>query len=227
MNLINLIFPKKCAYCGEFTGDGAFCGICAAKYEQIKRAPCRECGLAHSLCRCKAVRLRGEERASCRHLFAYDGDFAKAIIYKLKRKNVSSLQKFFARELALLIEEEMHTGEDCIISYAPRAEKAVREYGFDQAEILAREAAKKLSLTAADIFVRERSANVQQKTLGAKEREENANASFSLMENVQLNGKTIFLIDDVCTTGSTVARLSELALGAGAERIAVITVAKA
>ena len=39
MKLINLIFPKKCAACGEFTGEEVFCVVCAAKYEQIKRVP--------------------------------------------------------------------------------------------------------------------------------------------------------------------------------------------
>ena len=156
MKLINLIFPKKCAACGEFTGEAVLCNVCAAKYEQIKRVPCKRCGTAHSLCRCKPERLWGCKRASCRHLFAFEGEMAKGLIYKLKRKNLSSLQKFFARECASLIKEEMRRGEEYVVTYAPRAKKSVREYGFDQAEILAREASKLLSLSHRMLFEREK-----------------------------------------------------------------------
>ena len=226
MKLINLIFPKKCAVCGEFTGDSVFCGVCTSKYEQIKRVPCRRCGTAHSLCRCKPEKLKGEKRVTCRHLFAFEGETAKGLIYKLKRRNLTSLQKFFARELSGLIKEEMKGGEEYILTYAPRAKKAVMEYGFDQAEILACEASKLLSLPLEEIFLRERRANVQQKTLDAKKREENANSAFSLFEEVEVAGKTVVIIDDVTTTGSTAQRLCTLALGAGAAKILFVSAAK-
>jgi len=226
MKLINLIFPKKCAYCGDFTGGEVFCRVCAAKYEQIKRVPCKKCGVPHSLCRCHAEKLMGEKRVVCRHLFAFEGETARGLVYKLKRKNLSGLQKFFGAELAGLIKEEMRRGEQYIVAYAPRAKKGVSEYGFDQAEILAREAAKILALPQERLFERERGANVQQKTLGAKEREENAREAYLLCEEVCLEGKTVFIIDDVTTTGSTAKRLCELALSAGACRTVLVTVAK-
>ena len=151
----------------------------------------------------------------------------KSLIYKLKRKNLSSLQKFFAAELAALIKEELRRGEGYIVTYAPRAEKSVREYGFDQAELLAVGVAKALDLPMEDVFERKRGANVQQKTLGRDEREENARGAFCICDGAELAGKTVVLIDDVTTTGSTAARLCELALAAGAVRIIFASVAKA
>jgi ComF family protein len=226
MNILNFIFPKKCAVCGEFTGKELFCEVCAAKYEQLKRVPCKYCGLAHSLCRCRAEKLRGEKRVTARHLFAYEGETAKSLIYKLKRKNLCSLQKLLALELARLIKEELRTGEECMVTFAPRAKKSILEYGFDQAEILAREAAKILSLPMEAIFERERNANTQQKMLGAKEREQNAQSAFFVNEGAELCGKTLVIIDDVTTTGSTAGRLCSLALEEGAKRIIFVSVAK-
>lgn len=226
MKLINLIFPKKCAFCGEFTGGEAFCRVCAAKYEQMKLVKCKRCGEAHSLCRCRAQKLWGERKVRARHLFAYEGEMAQRLIYKLKRKNLSSLQEFFSGELALLIKQEFRRGEKYIITYAPRARKSVREYGFDQAELLARGASKSFHFPMEEVFERERGADTEQKKLGAAEREENAKGAFRLCEDVEIEGKTLIIIDDVTTTGSTAARLCELALGAGAAGIVFISVAK-
>ncbi|MBQ9745285.1 MAG: ComF family protein [Clostridia bacterium] len=225
MSIFSLIFPRRCAGCGEFA-EGVFCELCAAKYEQIKRVPCRRCGAAHSLCRCKPEKLAGERGVSTRHLFAFEGETARSLVYKLKRKNLSALQKFFAAECASLIREEMRRGEEYIVTYVPRAKKSVREYGFDQAQILAREAAKALGLPAAELFLRERGADVQQKTLGAKEREQNAACAYTLCEDADAAGKTVVILDDVTTTGSTAKSLCRLAYEAGAKRVLLVTVAK-
>ena len=226
MKLINLIFPKKCVFCGEFTGGEAFCPVCAAKYEQMKLMRCRHCGEAHSLCRCRPEKLWGEKKVRARHLFAYDGDMAKVLIYKLKRKNLSSLQNFFGTELALLIRQELRRGEEYIITYAPRAIRSVREYGFDQAELLAKAASKSFGFPMEEVFERECGADREQKKLGKEARAENAKSAFLLCKDAEVEGKTLIIIDDVTTTGSTAARLCELALGAGAESIVFISVAK-
>ena len=226
MNIINLIFPKKCAVCGEFTGEAVFCRVCAAKYEQMKRVPCKRCGAAHSLCRCRASRLAAYKNVRARHLFAYEGEMARGLIYKLKRKNLSGLQRFLAAEIAALIKEEMRRGEEYLVTYAPRARKSVREYGFDQAEILAREAAKALGSPFFRVFERERGADVQQKTLGAKEREQNAESAFYVCDGAGVEGKTLIIIDDVTTTGSTAKRLCDIALEKKSAGIIFVTAAK-
>lgn len=226
MKLINLIFPKKCVFCGEFTGGKAFCPVCAAKYEQMKLEKCKRCGESHSACRCRAQKLWGERNVRARHLFAYEGEMAKSLIYKLKRKNLSSLQEFFAAELALLIRQELRRGEKYILTYAPRSKKSVREYGFDQAELLALGASKSFRFPMETVFERERGADTEQKTLGADEREKNAKEAFRIRKDADVEGKTLIIIDDVTTTGSTAARLCELALDAGAAGIVFISVAK-
>ena len=226
MKLINLIFPKKCAACGEFTEGDVFCRICASKYEQLKREPCKKCGNMHYLCRCRSEKLANENKIGARHLFAYGGDMSKNIIYKLKRKNLPSLQKFFAQELAGIIKDEIKSDSEYIVTFAPRSKKSVREYGFDQAEILSKECAKILSLPWDSAFERDRKANTQQKTLNAKEREENVKEAFSIYSETELKGKTLILIDDVTTTGSTAASLCELALCEGTAEILFLSIAK-
>ncbi|MBQ8403503.1 MAG: ComF family protein [Clostridia bacterium] len=223
-----MIFPKKCVFCREFIsgGENVFCPVCEAKYEQMKRAFCKHCGRENALCRCVATKLRPLDiRISERHLFAYEGEFARAIIYKLKRKNAADLQKFLAHECAALVREGVRSGEKAVISYPPRAHSAVREYGFDQAQILARNVAEITQLPLAEIFCRGEGGKAQ-KTLTAKEREENAGKAYFLTDGADVGGKTLVIIDDVVTSGSTAARLSALAKEGGAKRIVLVSVAK-
>lgn len=227
MSIWSLIFPRKCVGCREFiAGDSVFCPVCEAKYERMKRAFCKKCGREHVMCRCKATKLAGIDMPiEERHLFAYDSELSRTIIYKLKRKNVASLQKFLAHELVLLSREELKGRGEAVVSYPPRAKSAVREYGFDHAKILAEGVACELGLPLAEAFERGESEK-QQKTLSAKEREENVKNAYFAAENADLTGKTLVIIDDVVTSGSTAARLCTLVHEKGCARIVLISAAK-
>ncbi len=228
MSIWNFIFPRRCVFCREFIsgGENVFCPVCEAKYEQMKRAFCKNCGREHVQCRCVATKLRPLDiRISERHVFAYEGELARAVIYRLKRKNAADLQKFLSTELSRLLREETRGGEAAVISYPPRAKNAVREYGFDQAQILASEAAKTTGIPLAEIFCRGENGKAQ-KTLSAKEREENAKSAYFLADGADVSGKTLVIIDDVVTSGSTAARLALLSKEGGTKRIVLVSVAK-
>ena len=226
MNILNLIFPPKCVGCGEITDGGVFCGICRSRYEQMKREHCRRCGAPHERCRCKGTMLaKSGGFVSERHLFAFDGELSRTVIYKFKRKNLGRLQKFLASECARLLRDEVRGGESLAVIYPPRSESGVSKYGFDQARILAREVSRITGAPLEDIFYRGKS-ETEQKTLTAKEREENAREAYLLSEGADLTGKCAVIIDDVVTSGSTMARLASLAKTAGAERVIILSVAK-
>ena len=55
--------------------------------------------------------------------------------------------------------------------------------------------------------------------MGYKEREENVKDAFSVKKNNLLNGKTIALIDDIYTTGSTVKSCTKELINSGAKRV--------
>ena len=110
MKLLNLIFPKKCISCGEFTDNkmnDPFCPICRTKYETMKRERCRACGKMHLECRCVSQKLKNIGiPLTQRHIFAFGSDLSRTLIYKLKRKNFRLLLKFIACECANVVKEE-------------------------------------------------------------------------------------------------------------------------
>ncbi len=230
MKLINLIFPKKCISCGEFTdakGNDAFCPICRTKYEAMKREPCRDCGKAHYNCRCISSNLKTVGiPVTQRHVFHFGDELSRTLIYKLKRKNLRTLQLFLASECAQIVKEESESKfhEDFAIVYPPRSKSAVKEYGFDHAHIIASEIAKITGIPLLHPF--KRAGGKAQKTLSAKEREANAQKAFELYEECELAGLSVIIIDDVVTSGSTAARLSELLKLQGVKRVIVISASK-
>ena len=230
MKLINLIFPKKCIICGEFTNvkeNDIFCPICHTKYETLKREPCRDCGKAQRNCRCISSKLKyAGIPVTQRHVFRFSDELSRTLIYKLKRKNLSALQLFLAKECAELVKEESEGAfrDEFAIVYPPRSKSAIKEYGFDHAHIIASEVAKITGFPLLRAF--KRVGGKAQKTLSAAERGQNAEKAFELSDECALTGLSVIIIDDVVTSGSTAARLSELLKQQGVKRVIVVSASK-
>lgn len=223
--LKGLFFVRKCTLCGEVLqdADGAFCPKCLLEFEKLLRTPCSFCGKKHRDCRCLPKKLQGKATRGV-HLFAYDEAISRKIVYGLKYTNHVPMRRFLAERLARILSDELDLS-DFTVTFAPRKPKSVREYGFDQAELLAEELAENLDLPMEDLFCHARFSKLQ-KTLSATEREENAEKSYSLRKNARAKTKRLLIVDDVITTGSTMAALADLAKTLGFAEIVVVTVAK-
>ncbi|MBQ8497716.1 MAG: ComF family protein [Clostridia bacterium] len=224
--LKGLFFVRKCLVCSAVLPDAekdtAFCPKCLLEYEKLGRTICKKCGKQEKDCACMPDSLKGKISFSA-HLFAYESALSKTVIFALKRQNLSTLQNFLVSQLAnRLFSYDL---SDYTVTYAPRKPKSVREYGFDQAEILAQGIAKTLELPFEDIFSHAHFSKLQ-KELNAKERAENAEKSYKLRRDVIPETKGLLIVDDVMTTGSTMAALISLAKEAGYEKVAVVCVAK-
>ena len=227
--LKGLLFVRKCIFCGEVLTDSAgsvFCPKCRLEYEKGKRRPCKLCGKPQTLCRCMPEKLAGERAVSAVHLFEYDGELPRRILYLLKRKNLRVLQKFLSGELAEAVSHLLDGDfDDCHMTFAPRSPKSIRLYGFDQAEALCRGISDRLGIPMVDIFRHARRSQ-QQKTLSTAERGENAEKSYELCRGRLHPTGRLIIIDDVVTTGSTAAKLVRLAHEAGYTKVVVASVAR-
>ena len=219
----NLFFVRKCLLCGEIlteSKEGVFCPKCRLEYEKLKRRPCRACGKPQSACGCMPDKLK-HEIAWAVHLFAYDDPLSKTVIFTLKRRDFKPLQVFLGEELASLFGDIA----EYEITFAPRKPKSVREYGFDQAEALARVISDEKNVPLADIFTHARRSELQ-KNLNAEARAENAEKSYALQRSFTREREKLIIVDDVMPTGSTMAKLVSLANEAGYKEIATVCVAR-
>lgn len=107
----------------------------------------------------------------------------------------------------------------------PLHPERLRERGFNQSEVVARSAADGLRRSVLPALVRTR-ATAHQVGLGGEERRRNVEGAFAAAPGVPLRGRAVVIVDDVLTTGATVAACAAALRQAGAGPIWVATLAR-
>ncbi|MFQ6038919.1 MAG: ComF family protein, partial [Candidatus Aminicenantales bacterium] len=106
----------------------------------------------------------------------------------------------------------------------PRREK---ERGFNQALAVARELSGKKGIKLdPHVLVRTR-ATPPQTSLEAEERKKNVRGAFAALSPEAVRGRTVLLVDDVFTTGSTLEECALTLRKAGAAEVRALTIAQA
>jgi ComF family protein len=121
---------------------------------------------------------------------------------------------------------EAGAGGDLIVPVPVHQERA-RERGYDQAALLAATAAGRLRLPTAAVLERRR-ATVPQYQLDRSRRAANVSGAFALVTGAgqHVHDRWIVLVDDVATTGATLAACGAALLAAGALAVSGLTVAR-
>ncbi len=218
--LKNIFFPKRCAACGEllpaiskvFDSERILCGVCRGKWETEKNAKCSICGKYLSECKCSKDHLWQNGVRTHLKLVRYRPGIpdcvANKLIHSMKRNNDMLIFVFAAEQLSrmlakYILENDIDVG-NVIITYVPRSRRQVRLHGYDHAKKLAMLIASSLSLEMKTLIVR-CGKSTEQKYLNKSERVANVRGAFSLAKDVNVRGKTVFIVDDVVTSGASMA----------------------
>jgi len=102
----------------------------------------------------------------------------------------------------------------------------LRERGYNQAALLAREMARQAGLPLDERTLTRQRATVSQVDLNAQQRKENVHAAFRCADG-RLAGQRVLLIDDVCTTGATLEACAAALYAGGAVHVQALTLARA
>ena len=143
-------------------------------------------------------------------------------IHQFKFNGKVGLDRPLGKLLEQAIDADLHI--DLLVP-VPLQRKRLRQRSYNQALLLAREVARIRKMTVAnDLLVKIRETESQQ-GLSAKERVKNLQGSFKLQKN--LSGQKVLLIDDVMTTGATVAACSRVLIEGGAAKVYVAVIGRA
>jgi ComF family protein len=230
--LMDILFPvNECSLCrekGRYHSRRPWCGRCQ---DEIMNATaglplCRQCGKyleqpGENLC--QECRENPPEFKIARAVGPYCNDkLRKAIkVFKFLCRRYMSI-KMGEMMAAVVIEEPDFWPIDMIIP-VPISQGNLKQRGFNQSELLAKQIAKILKKRMYPKLLRRVKETQSQRELTREERAENLLCAFEVTAPAQIKGKNILLVDDVYTTGSTIRECTRTLMEAGAESVAVIT----
>lgn len=145
-------------------------------------------------------------------------------IYQLKYKNFRALAPLLAELLTEYLKRGSLTVE--VVVPVPLHPRRMRERGYNQAALLARELGKLTGLPVAEEALRRaRDSLPQAKAPSAEIRRRNVEGAFVCSDR-RLSGMQVLLLDDVCTTGATLNSCAIALKDAGARSVCGLTLAR-
>ncbi|MGN1104560.1 MAG: ComF family protein [Candidatus Coproplasma sp.] len=221
--LLNAIFPKHyaCLLCGKEIFDGGdFCTECKPRLTFNDGFTCPVCGRktqSDGICaECKQQPPLFDKGVSA---FVYE-DGARELILKFKKDRA-----FLKEYLGKCMYEKCSAFTDAdAVCFVPMTAKAYRNRGYNQAELLAEEISKLLSLPLLKNAIEKVKKSSSQKTLTRAERLNNLHGCFKADREV-VKDKTLIVVDDVLTTGATADAVCKELKKRGAKKLYFATVA--
>lgn len=211
MNIKKILFPSRCAICDSPLSWNIehCCDLCKKNINYISDPYCCKCGKS----------LRQEEKEYCfdcstkHHYFTkgralYEYHLVKDSIFRFKYQGRMEYAAFYAKEIVEQFALEIKKWNvDGIVPVPLHASKRTKR-GYNQAELIAEEMGKILSIKVYNNFVQRCKKTKPQKDLDNLQRQKNLKKAFKIVGNdVKLN--TIILIDDIYTTGATVDEIAK------------------
>lgn len=228
--LLNFIFPPRCGVCLAF-GPEVLCAECRAAIDRLAPPWCASCGTpaafphADLVCRTgvvSAVRSFGRYRGIL-------GEGIKGLKFQGRRAVGPELSALLA-EFAASADGPPPTPRDLatadLIVPVPLHASRLAERGFNQAALLAVAIGAATGVPIEPVLLRTR-ATAFQHTVTPRERIENLRGAFAVAPGVSVKGARVLLIDDLLTTGATVAECAKVLRRAGAAAVGAITLARA
>jgi ComF family protein len=202
--------PFECAICkrwpsNSFEGVSGICQLCIQKHAKAPQFP-----LPQGLDACAAA-------------LSFEAPWS-ALIATYKFAPEPGLARIFAG--VMLRDERIRKLLECadIVMPLPLATERLEERGFNQALALAKHLVVKNKIDSSSL-IRTRN-TAPQRTLDRAARQRNVANAFAVPSDASIKGKDIVLIDDVMTTGATLAAAAAPLRKAGAQRIYAVVIAQ-
>jgi ComF family protein len=208
----------KCACCKEKLDykERGLCKKCKEIYDAHKLRNCPKCSAILSECFCTYDFLDNHGIKNLVKIFRYskadESMPSNYLIYSLKQDNRKDVISFLADEMSNAISRHLvGAKEEYLITNVPRRRKAIVNFGYDHAAKLALEVSKRLGIEYISLL--KSKATDPQKSVYGQARIENARFEYKCKKDITLKGKTVILIDDIITTGSSVTNCATLIRG--------------
>ena len=227
MFISDVLFPKNCLGC-NFLGV-YLCPKCREKLIPLAGDRCLYCGKKSAF---------GLTHPACLRRYGLDGSTSLFYYNNLMKKIIGEIKYRLAWEVwsdvwracrpqwfykmiffAKIVRPDF-------LEPIPLHITRERERGFNQAQLIGKTFSTFLNLACSDFLVRQKKTRPQAKIPGKSERISNVKNIFSTNKHDRLINKTILLVDDVLTTGSTLGAAAKALKQNGAAKVYSLTLAK-
>ena len=227
--LVDYIFPTRCISCKTLiqSGDG-LCSVCFSELDFISKPYCEKCG--------KPFEFNIEDQLICvvclntkppyvcsRSLFRFN-ERSKKLLHDFKYNDAMVNSKVFARMIISRYKQEFSDVSLVVPVPMNRFKRLFRRY--NPAQILAKDLASILGVPMVSDLLIKKSWTKSQVGLSKEEREQNLKGSIALNPSYDITKKTILLVDDVRTTGSTINICSRVLKDKQNVRVKVATISR-
>lgn len=205
--LMDAVWPEGalCCSCGRITGGGSLCAGCL----QDLRAR----GFAFAWDQTEPAR-----GVNAWGLRPHDG-IHRTLVHRLKFGAEARAADALA-SLVLPLPEWLSFSPDTVVTWVPMPEYRFRDRSIDHGRLLAEAVSRQLSLPCRQLLRRRKKQDKSQLARSMADRMKNLADAFEPLEGIPFS---VLLVDDVRTTGTTIARCSEALLAGGAQQVATIT----
>lgn len=229
-SLLDFILPIRCLGCQNYSAS-YLCSLCLLKIKISSRLYCIFCGKPS---------FQGQTCPRClkKHFLnklwfaaAYDDPLLKRCLWSFKYRFVSQLAPPLSELVINFLKERgleyFLQQKEVVILPVPLQSARWRWRSYNQAELLARLIAKNYQLPLRPGYLQRVARRQPQAEIkDPQERVANITGAFACPSIRLLKNKMIILIDDICTTGSTLDECAKVLKQAGAQKVIGLVVAK-
>lgn len=210
--LIDFVLPNRCSFCGKFTAWNE--PVCQNCKDSIVFAD---------------YPIRQDENSVftlCVSTCEYDGTARNGIL-NLKYHNGINTAKHLAPYLCELIKAHINISQIDLVTCVPMTRKRRARTGYNHADVVGKLVAELIAKPYDGKLLKRISNAPIQHLLSAEERRKAVKDTyFPAKKKTKLNGKTVLLVDDIITTGSTLSECASVLKSMGADNVYCATLAK-
>jgi len=214
---LDFVYPPFCLLCGAYleAKEELICGSCWQALPLLTQ-PLMPVANLHILA---GVPAWFDESIA---VYQYSPS-AQELIHQFKYFGMQGLAKELGRKVGERIVQHNLAGEIDAFVPVPLHSQRLRERGYNQAELLARQAGEMTGVPCwKDALMRIRYTQPQA-AMNREERRSNIHGAFSVKAGSEIGRSRIALVDDVLTTGSTMNECARVLRQAGAVSVMSVT----
>lgn len=203
-----VVYPDKCPFCNELIDNNQYaCDNCK------KDIPTHgELRGVHGGYRCVSTLVHSDKHRYALLQFKFNG------------------KTQFAKQFAMIMYEEVKRSYPDmvfdVITYVPMHKVSELFRGYNQCELLAKHLSSLMNTPYKKLIEKKKYTRPQHK-LRVKDRTTNLKGAFKVIDKNEIKGKTILIIDDIVTTGSTLAECTKTLEKAKPINIYCLTISRA